>query len=111
MRLDENIHRIKEVMGLITEAEQPSNAVEINLGNLFESGKYKYLADENGNWDQLNMLDTNLVDGPNYLEDLLKRKKNILNTNLILLNFRHLTAPVLTLKVKEKTLKKMKSPR
>ena len=28
-------------MGLITEAEQPSNAVEINLGNLFESGKYK----------------------------------------------------------------------
>jgi outer membrane protein OmpA-like peptidoglycan-associated protein len=41
MRLDENIHRIKEVMGLITEAEQPSNAVEINLGNLFESGKYK----------------------------------------------------------------------
>jgi len=45
-----------------------------------ESGKYKYLADENGNWDQLNMLDTNLVDGPNYLEDLLKRKKNIQNT-------------------------------
>ena len=41
MRLDENIQRIKEVMGLITEAEQPSNAVEINLGNLFESGKYK----------------------------------------------------------------------
>ena len=41
MRLDENIHRIKEVMGLITEEEQPSNAVEINLGNLFESGKYK----------------------------------------------------------------------
>ena len=40
MRLDENIHRIKEVMGLIIEAVEPSNGVEINLGNLFDSGKY-----------------------------------------------------------------------
>jgi outer membrane protein OmpA-like peptidoglycan-associated protein len=39
MRLDENILRIKEVMGLITEAEQPK-VFEINLGNLFDSGKY-----------------------------------------------------------------------
>jgi hypothetical protein len=40
MRLEENINRIKEVMGLITEAEQSPQGVEINLGNLFESGKY-----------------------------------------------------------------------
>jgi outer membrane protein OmpA-like peptidoglycan-associated protein len=39
MRLNENIFRIKEVMGLITEAEQPK-VFEINLGNLFDSGKY-----------------------------------------------------------------------
>jgi outer membrane protein OmpA-like peptidoglycan-associated protein len=39
MRLDENILRIKEVMGLITEQEQPK-VFEINLGNLFDSGKY-----------------------------------------------------------------------
>ena len=39
MRLDENILRIKEVMGLITEVEQPK-VFEINLGNLFDSGKY-----------------------------------------------------------------------
>jgi hypothetical protein len=40
MRLDENILRIKEVMGLITEAEVNPQGVEINLGNLFKSGKY-----------------------------------------------------------------------
>jgi len=39
MRLNENILRIKEVMGLITEQEQPK-VFEINLGNLFDSGKY-----------------------------------------------------------------------
>jgi hypothetical protein len=38
MRLDENINRIKEVMGLITEA--PTQGLEINLSNSFESGKY-----------------------------------------------------------------------
>jgi hypothetical protein len=38
MRLDENIIRIKEVMGLITEA--PTQGLEINLSNSFESGKY-----------------------------------------------------------------------
>jgi outer membrane protein OmpA-like peptidoglycan-associated protein len=39
MRLNEDILRIKEVMGLITEEEQPK-VFEINLGNLFDSGKY-----------------------------------------------------------------------
>jgi hypothetical protein len=40
MRLEENINRIREVMGLITEAEVNPQGIEINLGNLFESGKY-----------------------------------------------------------------------
>jgi hypothetical protein len=40
MRLDENINRIKEVMGLITEEEVNPQGVEINLGNLFGPGKY-----------------------------------------------------------------------
>jgi len=40
MRLDENILRIKEVMGLITEATTTPQGLEINLGNLFGPGKY-----------------------------------------------------------------------
>lgn len=40
MRLEENIFRIKEVMGLITEEGETPQGVEINLGNVFESGKY-----------------------------------------------------------------------
>jgi hypothetical protein len=40
MRLDENILRIKEVMGLITEEDVNPQGVEINLENLFGSGKY-----------------------------------------------------------------------
>jgi hypothetical protein len=51
MRLNEDILRIKEVMGLITEEEQPK-VFEINLGNLFDSGKYilnqKVIASING---------------------------------------------------------------
>lgn len=38
--LRENIHRIKEVMGLITEAETTPQGFEINLSSVFESGKY-----------------------------------------------------------------------
>lgn len=40
MKLNENILRIKEMMGLITEAEVNPQGVEINLGNLFGPGKY-----------------------------------------------------------------------
>jgi hypothetical protein len=45
MRLDENILRIKEVMGLITEVDVNPQSVEINLGNLFGPGKYVITAE------------------------------------------------------------------
>jgi hypothetical protein len=40
MRLEENINRIKEVMGIVTEAGEPNQGIQINLSNTFESGKY-----------------------------------------------------------------------
>lgn len=53
------------------------NLIESNKPNFFselESGKYKNLVDENGNWDQINMLDTNIGDREAFFKDFAKLK-------------------------------------
>lgn len=75
-----NVWKVND-LGITEEIKTFLNNIDKNFLTNVESGKYRYLKNEKGDWDQLNMLDTNNIDGPNYLEDLIRRKKGIQNVD------------------------------
>jgi hypothetical protein len=64
----------KGLDGLDPEIRELINSNKPNFFSELESGKYKNLVDENGNWDQINMLDTNIGDREVFFKDFAKLK-------------------------------------
>jgi hypothetical protein len=64
----------KGLDGLDPEIRELINSNKPNFFSELDSGKYKNLVDENGNWDQINMLDTNIGDREVFFKDFAKLK-------------------------------------